>query len=74
VWLEIKSDDVDETRRRILESGLVRRLDVPDPHLYFQAPGGQCMRLVGSDEDLTFYEGGADGPDMAKIKEAIRKL
>jgi catechol 2,3-dioxygenase-like lactoylglutathione lyase family enzyme len=52
VWLELKSDDVAATRRRILESGLVRELEVPDPHLYFQAPGGQCLRLVGADEDL----------------------
>ena len=35
VWLEIKSDNVEETSRKILESGLARKLDVPDPHLYF---------------------------------------
>jgi hypothetical protein len=73
VWLEVKSDDVEETGRRILESGLVRKLDVPDPHLYFQAPGGQCLRLVGIDEDLSFYEGAEDGPDVTKVKEAIKK-
>src|SRR5215467_13509612 len=33
VWLEIKSDDTDEMRRKILESGLVRKLELPDPHL-----------------------------------------
>ncbi|SRR5579883_1313630 len=69
IWLEIKSDNVEETRRNILESGLVRKLEVPDPHLYFQAPGGQCMRLVGIDEDLSFYEGAEAGPDVARIKE-----
>ncbi|MGH8324789.1 MAG: VOC family protein [Burkholderiales bacterium] len=57
IWLEIKSDDVEQMKRKILASG-VRKLDVPDPHLYFQAPGGQCLRLVGIDEDLSFYEGG----------------
>jgi catechol 2,3-dioxygenase-like lactoylglutathione lyase family enzyme len=71
VWLEIKSDDVEQTRRIILESGLVRKLEVPDPHLYFQAPGGQCLRLVGIDEDLSFYEGAGEGPNVAKVKEAI---
>ena len=71
VWLEIKSDNVEETKRQILESGLVRKLDMPDPHLYFQAPGGQCWRLVGIDEDLSFYEGAGAGPDLAKIKEAL---
>ncbi len=74
IWLEIKSGDVEETRLRILESGLVRELEeVPDPHLYFQAPGGQCLRLVGADEDLSFYEGAGAGPDVAKVKEAIKK-
>lgn len=71
IWLEIKSDNVDETRRRIVESGLARQLEIPDPHLYFQAPGGQCMRLVGTDEDLSFYEGTGAGPDVAKVKNAI---
>jgi catechol 2,3-dioxygenase-like lactoylglutathione lyase family enzyme len=73
VWLEIKSDNVEEMRRKILESGLVRQLELPDPHLYFQAPGGQCLRLVGIDEDLSFYEGAGAGPDVAKVKEALQK-
>jgi len=74
VWLEIKSDNVEEMRRKILESGLVRKLDVPDPHLYFQAPGGQCLRLVGIDEDLSFYEGAGEGPNVGKIKEALERI
>jgi len=74
VWLEIKSDNVEEMRQKILESGLVRKLEVPDPHLYIQAPGGQCLRLVGIDEDLSFYEGAGEGPDMGRIKEALRRM
>ena len=74
VWLEIKSDNLEEMSRKILESGLVRKLEVPDPHLYFQAPGGQCLRLVGMDEDLSFHEGAADGPDVAKVREALRGM
>ena len=73
IWLEIKSDNVEAMRRSIVESGLVRKLEVPDPHLYFQAPGGQCLRLVGIEEDLSFYEGAGAGPDVAKVKEAIKK-
>ena len=73
VFLEIKSDNVDEMARKILEFG-VRKLEVPDPHLYFQAPGGQCLRLVGIDEDLSFYEGAGEGPNVAKIKEAVRRM
>jgi len=74
IWLEIKSDDVEEMRRRILQSGLVRKLELQDPHLYFQAPGGQCLRLVGIDEDLSFYEGAAEGPSVAGVKEALRRM
>lgn len=74
IWLEIKSSEVEETRRKIVESGLARKLEVPDPHLYFQAPGGQCLRLVGIDEDLSFYEGASEGPNMTKIKEAIKRI
>jgi hypothetical protein len=73
VWLEIKSDNVEEMRRNIIASGLVRKLDMPDPHLYFQTPGGQVLRLVGIDEDLSFYEGAGDGPNVAKVKEALKK-
>jgi len=73
IWLEIKSDNVEEMSRQILESGLVSKLDIPDPHLYFQAPGGQCLRLVGIEEDLSFYEGAGAGPEVTKVKEAIKK-
>ena len=74
VWLELKSDNVEEMSRKILESGLVRKLEIPDPHLYFQAPGGQCLRLVGIDEDLSFYEGAGEGPNVARVKEALRRM
>jgi catechol 2,3-dioxygenase-like lactoylglutathione lyase family enzyme len=73
-WLEIKSDNVEEMRRKILDSGVVRKLEVPDPHLYFQAPGGQCLRLVGINEDLSFYEGAGEGPNVAKVKEALKRI
>jgi catechol 2,3-dioxygenase-like lactoylglutathione lyase family enzyme len=73
VWLEIKSDDVAEMTRKIIDSG-VRKLELPDPHLYFQAPGGQCLRLVGIDEDLSFYEGAGEGPNVARVKDALRSV
>jgi hypothetical protein len=74
IFLEIKSDNVEEMSQKILESGLVRKLEIPDPHLYFQAPGGQCLRLVGIDEDLSFYEGAGAGPNVAKVKDAVKRL
>ncbi len=55
IFLELKTDDVDTMRQKITAFG-VKVLDVPDPHLYFQAPGGQVFRLVGINEDLTKYE------------------
>ena len=72
-WLEIKSDNVEAMSQKILESGLVTKLDIPDSHLYFQAPGGQVWRLVGIDEDMSFYEGAGDGPNVAKVKEALAR-
>jgi hypothetical protein len=29
--------------------------------------------LVGVDEDLSFYEGAGDGPNVARVKEALEK-
>ncbi|MGH7649141.1 MAG: hypothetical protein ACREND_13575, partial [Gemmatimonadaceae bacterium] len=43
--VNVSNDDVDRFQ-----------LDVPDAHLYFQAPGGQVFRLVGIHEDLSVYE------------------
>jgi hypothetical protein len=59
-------------RQTILDFG-VRKLDIPDSHLYFQAPGGQVLRLVGINEDLSKYEGTGEGPNVGKVKEAIDK-
>jgi len=56
IWLELHADDVESVRARILQFG-VDELDSPDKdHLYFQAPGGQVFRLVGSTEDLSRFE------------------
>jgi catechol 2,3-dioxygenase-like lactoylglutathione lyase family enzyme len=71
VWLEIKSDNVAALARKILEFG-ARGLPVPDPHLYFQAPGGQVLRLVGIDEDLSNYEGTGAGPNVGKLRDVLR--
>jgi hypothetical protein len=73
IWLEIKSGNVEDMTRRILDSALVRELEMPDSHFYFQAPGGQCFKLVGIDEDLSIYEGVGAGSDVAKMKDALKK-
>jgi len=56
IYLELRADNVEEMRQKIVGFG-VRVLEMQDPHLYFQAPGGQVFRLVGRDEDLSKYEG-----------------
>jgi hypothetical protein len=63
-YLELKADDVEDMRQRIVAFG-VRVLEVPDPHLYFQAPGGQVFRLAGTNEDLSQYEGTEHGEQFA---------
>jgi catechol 2,3-dioxygenase-like lactoylglutathione lyase family enzyme len=60
IYLELKAGNAGEMRQKIVAFG-VRVLEVPDPHLYFQAPGGQVFRLVGIDEDLARYEGTEHG-------------
>ena len=55
-YLELQADNVEEMRQKIVAFG-VRVLEMHDPHLYFQAPGGQVFRLVGINEDLSRYEG-----------------
>jgi len=43
-WLEIKANDVEEVKRRLVDFG-VKEVDYPDTNrFYFQAPGGQVFR------------------------------
>lgn len=55
-YLELRTDNVAEMRQQIVDFG-VTVIEIDDPHLYFQAPGGQVFRLVGTDEDMSRYEG-----------------
>lgn len=55
-YLELKADNVEEMRQKVVAFG-AKVLQMQDPHLYFQAPGGQVFRLVGINEDLSKYEG-----------------
>ena len=56
IWLEIKTDDVATMKQEILAFGVKEVNSFDKAHLYFQAPGGQVFRLVGSDEDLSRFE------------------
>jgi catechol 2,3-dioxygenase-like lactoylglutathione lyase family enzyme len=56
IRLEIRTDNPEELRQKIIEFG-VKELDTFDKeHLYFQAPGGQVFRLVGKTEDMSRFE------------------
>jgi len=74
IYLELKCDDVDAMRQKVINSG-VTLVETPDPHLYFQAPGGQVFRLVGIHEDLTQYERDVGGDEQrnAEIAAAARQ-
>jgi catechol 2,3-dioxygenase-like lactoylglutathione lyase family enzyme len=74
IYLELKSDDVDAMRQKVIDTG-VTVIETPDPHLYFQAPGGQVFRLVGIHEDLTQYERdvAGDGQRNAELAAAARR-
>jgi extradiol dioxygenase family protein len=74
IYLELKADDVEAMRQKIIDTGVVT-MEMPDPHLYFQAPGGQVFRLVGIDEDLSQYERdiGGDEERNADLVAAARR-
>jgi catechol 2,3-dioxygenase-like lactoylglutathione lyase family enzyme len=75
LWLQIKSDNVEEITRKILDFGATK-IDLPSglpesvPYLYFQAPGGQCFQLLSINENQAYYKGAENGPNAAKEKEA----
>jgi hypothetical protein len=75
LWLQLKSDDVEEMSRKILDSGATK-IDLPSglpesvPYLYFQAPGGQCFQLLPINEDQAYYKGSRRGSNLTKEKEA----
>jgi catechol 2,3-dioxygenase-like lactoylglutathione lyase family enzyme len=74
IYLELKTDDVEAMRQKIIDVGVIV-LEIPDPHLYFQAPGGQVFRLVGIDEDLSQYERDIVGDEErnTKLVTAVRR-
>jgi hypothetical protein len=73
IWLEIKSDDVEEMSRRILESGLVRRLEVPGLSPLLPGPGRSMPPVGRNRRGLSFYQGAGAGPDVAKVREALKE-
>lgn len=56
IWLEFRTDNPDELKQQIVKFGIAP-IDFWDKtHFYFQAPGGQVYRLVGTREDMTKWQ------------------
>ena len=55
-YLELRTGNAGEVQQQIVGFG-VKVIEIDDPHLYFQAPGGQAFRLISTDEDMSRYEG-----------------
>lgn len=50
MWCEIKTDNVEKLKDKIITSG-VKQVDYEDKnHFYFQAPGGQVYRISAENE------------------------
>ncbi len=50
-WLELKSDDAAALKEKVLAAGLSRVHYPGNDYFYFQAPGGQVLRIVATTED-----------------------
>ena len=46
-WVEVRCDNASDVQRRIIDAGLPTIRYAVNDHFYFQAPGGQVMRIVG---------------------------
>ncbi len=53
IWLELCTENPEELKNKILESG-IKEIEYRDKeHFYFQAPGGQVYRLASRKEDMS---------------------
>jgi hypothetical protein len=53
IWLELRADDPESMKLKILDFG-IGEIDYFDKaHFYFQAPGGQVYRLIGARENMS---------------------
>lgn len=55
-WLELRSNDPAALSKRIRDYGVTELDTWEKDRLYFQAPGGQVFRVVGTHEDLSRFE------------------
>ena len=56
IWLELRTDRPEELKANILQFG-IKEIEYWDrDHFYFQAPGGQVYRLIGTAEDMSKWQ------------------
>lgn len=56
IWLELKTDHLEDMKKKILAFGIVPLEYWDKEHFYFQAPGGQVFRLISTTEDMSKFE------------------
>lgn len=56
IWLELKTDHLEELKRKIRDFGIEPLEYWDKSHFYFQAPGGQVFRLIDSNEDMSKWQ------------------
>ena len=56
IWLELRAEDPDGLREKILSVGIQRIEFWDKERFYFQAPGGQVFRLTGATEDMSKWQ------------------
>lgn len=49
-WFELRTDEADALKKKVLDAGLSRVEYLGNDFFYFQAPGGQVMRIVSINE------------------------
>jgi len=56
IWLDLRTEDPDGLKQKILEFGCKQVGFWDKEHFYFQAPGGQVFRLVGKTEAMSKWQ------------------
>jgi hypothetical protein len=56
IWMEFRTDNPEELKQKILKFGIMELEYWDKEHFYFQAPGGQVFRFVGTTEAMSKWE------------------
>lgn len=56
IWLDLRTGHPEELKRKIVKFGITGIEFWDKEHFYFQPPGGQVFRLVGTSEDMSEWQ------------------